>query len=141
VYRCEAQHGSQYLASKNEGDEMIQTWKESPSRDADIAMEVEIEELRAQHDADVAKIERLTSEVSRLDLVNFERTTENAALRSALEQERNVSDTLEAENAALKSALQAFDALIKHQYTGTQEAMSDLTYAAQQAARVLGEKK
>jgi hypothetical protein len=120
---------------------MIQTWKESPSRDADIAMEVEIEELRAQHDADVAKIERLTSEVSRLDLVNFERTTENAALRSALEQERNVSDTLEAENAALKSALQAFDALIKHQYTGTQEAMSDLTYAAQQAARVLGEKK
>jgi len=45
------------------------------------------------------------------------------------------------ENVALKEALQAFDALIKHQYTGTQEAMSDLTYAAQQAARVLkGEK-
>ena len=48
---------------------------------------------------------------------------------------------LTAANAALKSALQDFDALIKHQYSGTQEAMSDLTYAAQQAARVLkGEK-
>ena len=48
-------------------------------------------------------------------------------------------ERLEAENAALRDALLTFDALIKHQYTGSREAMSDLTYAAQNAARVLGE--
>ena len=44
---------------------------------------------------------------------------------------------LERENAALIEALVEFDALIKHQYTGTREAMSDLHYAAQAAAKVL----
>jgi len=46
---------------------------------------------------------------------------------------------LKDECGRLRDALLTFDALIKHQYTGTQEAMSDLTYAAQNAARVLGE--
>ncbi len=34
-------------------------------------------------------------------------------------------------------ALEEFDALIKHQYTGSREAMSDLTHAAQQAASAI----
>ena len=46
-------------------------------------------------------------------------------------------ERLEAENAALRDALLTFDALIKHQYSSSKEGMSDLTYAARNAARVL----
>jgi hypothetical protein len=44
---------------------------------------------------------------------------------------------LEREAAALRNALLMFDALIKHQYSGSREAMSDMHYAAQNAARLL----
>ena len=42
-----------------------------------------------------------------------------------------------AEIERLREALGLFDDLIKHQYSGSQEAMSDMTYAAQNAARIL----
>jgi hypothetical protein len=37
----------------------------------------------------------------------------------------------------LRAALHEWDALIRHQYSGSQEAMSDMTYAAQRTAHVL----
>jgi len=37
----------------------------------------------------------------------------------------------------LRAALQEWDALIRHQYSGSQEAMSDMTYAAQRTAHIL----
>jgi len=37
----------------------------------------------------------------------------------------------------LRDALHEWDALIRHQYSGSQEAMSDMTYAAQHTAHVL----
>ena len=37
----------------------------------------------------------------------------------------------------LRAALHDWDALIRHQYSGSQEAMSDMTYAAQHTAHVL----
>jgi hypothetical protein len=46
-------------------------------------------------------IERLTSEVSRLDLVNFERTTELECYK----KNDGLIEALEAENAALKSTI------------------------------------
>lgn len=36
-----------------------------------------------------------------------------------------------------REALEEFDGLIRHQYTGTREAMSDLTYAAKRCANVI----
>ena len=39
--------------------------------------------------------------------------------------------------AELRDALEEFDDLIQHQYNGSREAMSDLTYAAQHGARAL----
>lgn len=46
-------------------------------------------------------------------------------------------DELRAALAETKQVLEEFDVLIKHQYTSTREAMSDLTYAAQHCAAVL----
>lgn len=46
-------------------------------------------------------------------------------------------EQLEARITVLEEALGLFDDTIKHQYSGSREAMSDLTYAAQKAARVL----
>ena len=37
----------------------------------------------------------------------------------------------------LRAALHEWDALIKHQYSGSREAMSDMTYAAQRTAHLL----
>ena len=37
----------------------------------------------------------------------------------------------------LRAALHEWDALIRHQYSGSQEAMSDMTYAAQHTAHLL----
>jgi hypothetical protein len=37
----------------------------------------------------------------------------------------------------LRDALHEWDALIRHQYSGSQEAMSDMTYAAQRTAHLL----
>ena len=37
----------------------------------------------------------------------------------------------------LRAALHDWDALIRHQYSGSQEAMSDMTYAAQRTAHLL----
>lgn len=59
-------------------------------------------------------------------------------------EERCFSQDLIIKNRALqakfdvaRSALEEWDALIKHQYTGTREGMSDLTYAAQGGAKAL----
>jgi hypothetical protein len=66
--------------------------------------------------------------------------TLNAMLKAA---EESLGDQLAArkeqadEIVRLREALGLFDDLIKHQYSGSQEAMSDMTYAAQNAARVL----
>jgi hypothetical protein len=40
---------------------------------------------------------------------------------------------------ALVEALREWDDLIKHQYSGSREAMSDMTYAAQHTAALLAE--
>jgi len=40
---------------------------------------------------------------------------------------------------ALVEALREWDGLIKHQYSGSREAMSDMTYAAQHTAALLAE--
>jgi hypothetical protein len=42
-------------------------------------------------------------------------------------------------NKVLRDALVEFDGLIRHQYSGSREAMSDLTYAAQHAAKALAQ--
>jgi hypothetical protein len=42
-----------------------------------------------------------------------------------------------AEIERLRDALHEWDALIQHQYSGSQEAMSDMTYAAQRTAHLL----
>jgi hypothetical protein len=42
-----------------------------------------------------------------------------------------------ANSARLLAALEKFAALIKHNYSGTQEAMSDLTHAAQDADKAI----
>ena len=41
------------------------------------------------------------------------------------------------ENERLRAALHEWDALIRHQYSGSQEAMSDMTYVAQHTAHLL----
>ena len=46
-------------------------------------------------------------------------------------------DGLRVANLELLEALKEFDALIKHRYTGTREAMSDLTYAAKRGAALI----
>lgn len=46
-------------------------------------------------------------------------------------------DKLAAENKELRDALEKFDALIKYQYNGSREAMSELTVAAKQARAAL----
>ena len=51
------------------------------------------------------------------------RNCENAKLRDEIER--------------LRDALHEWDALIRHQYSGSQEAMSDMTYAAQRTAHLL----
>ena len=43
----------------------------------------------------------------------------------------------QAREAKYREALLEFDGLIRHQYSGSREAMSDLTYAAQHAKKVL----
>jgi regulator of replication initiation timing len=44
---------------------------------------------------------------------------------------------LEAENKRLREALHEWDALIRHQYSGSREAMSDMVEAAQNTAQLL----
>ena len=44
---------------------------------------------------------------------------------------------LREENARLREALKHWDALIRHQYTGSREAMSDMTECAQETAKLL----
>ena len=44
---------------------------------------------------------------------------------------------LRADNERLRAALHEWDALIEHQYSGSREAMSDMTYAAQRTAHLL----
>jgi hypothetical protein len=46
-------------------------------------------------------------------------------------------DEMLAEIERLRAALHEWDALIRHQYSGSQEAMSDMTYAAQRTAHIL----
>ena len=58
------------------------------------------------------------------------------------EQERNASLTadhirLRAENERRRKALREWDALIRHQYSGSREAMSDMVEAAQNTAQLL----
>ena len=47
------------------------------------------------------------------------------------------TEALRDENARLREALKHWDALIRHQYTGSREAMSDMTYCAQETAKLL----
>jgi regulator of replication initiation timing len=44
---------------------------------------------------------------------------------------------LQKEIERLRAALHEWDALIQHQYSGSREAMSDMTYAAQRTAHLL----
>jgi regulator of replication initiation timing len=44
---------------------------------------------------------------------------------------------LRVENERLREALHQWDALIKHQYSGSRQAMSELTNAAQNTAQIL----
>ena len=53
---------------------------------------------------------------------------------SPMEAER---DNLLEVNKVLVEALEEYDELIKHNYSGTRQAMSDLTYAAQHGAEAL----
>ena len=46
---------------------------------------------------------------------------------------RNLVEEIE----RLRAALHEWDALIEHQYSGSREAMSDMTYAAQRTAHLL----
>ena len=48
-------------------------------------------------------------------------------------------DALEAKLAKAVEGLREWDDLIKHQYSGSREAMSDMTYAAQHTAALLAE--
>jgi hypothetical protein len=57
-------------------------------------------------------------------------------IRARTEQATEIAE-LKAKLAELTSALKQYDGLIKHNYSGTQDAMSDLTYAAQNAHGVL----
>ena len=55
---------------------------------------------------------------------------------------RQTADRIEALTAELAKAvegLREWDDLIKHQYSGSREAMSDMTYAAQHTAALLAE--
>lgn len=45
--------------------------------------------------------------------------------------------SLRAENEMLREALHEWDALIRHQYSGSREAMSDIVEAAQNTAQLL----
>jgi hypothetical protein len=51
----------------------------------------------------------------------------------------DLHDATKAQLATAVGALQEWDALIKHQYSGSRDAMSDMTYAAQHTAAVLAE--
>jgi chromosome segregation ATPase len=55
------------------------------------------------------------------------------------EANRNAGLALEAKLAKAVEALWEWDDLIKHQYSGSREAMSDMTYAAQHTAALLAE--
>jgi hypothetical protein len=57
-------------------------------------------------------------------------------LRARTEQASEIAG-LKAKLADAVDALKKYDDLIKHNYSGTQEAMSDLTYAAQNGHSVL----
>ena len=51
--------------------------------------------------------------------------------------DKNELRILVEENEKLRAALHEWDALIEHQYSGSREAMSDMTYAAQRTAHLL----
>lgn len=50
---------------------------------------------------------------------------------------RGEIDRLRAENDRLREALHEWDGLIRHQYSGSREAMSDMVEAAQNTAQLL----
>ena len=62
-------------------------------------------------------------------------------LRAAIEAEKERTGmTIDAQRKLLeqaRDALTEWDALIKHQYTGTREGMSDMAYAAQHGNKTL----
>jgi hypothetical protein len=57
--------------------------------------------------------------------------------KQALEEQATEIAELKAKLEDAMDALKKYDELIKHNYSGTQEAMSDLTYAAQNGHSVL----
>ena len=60
-----------------------------------------------------------------------------ARLRGYCDGNNDLMDAAADRIEQLEAALHEWDALIEHQYSGSQEAMSDMTYAAQRTAHLL----
>ena len=83
-----------------------------------------------EYGAPLYTIDQLRNETQRN---SFQNTFDSARLQDAL-------DTIDAQRKLLeqaRDALAEWDALIKHQYTGTREGMSDMAYAAQHGNKTL----
>ena len=95
------------------------------------------------YSADMAadRIENLLTEQSNL-VVAAHRQGYDQARAVSSELRRAMADRIEELEAKLAKAvegLREWDDLIKHQYSGSREAMSDMTYAAQHTAALLAE--
>jgi chromosome segregation ATPase len=87
------------------------------------------------------EIERLKNQISHI-IEHNNPQIENANshfkfLEDQLARCNKIIDEYEEEHSELRAALHEWDALIRHQYSGSQEAMSDMTYAAQHTAHLL----
>ena len=92
------------------------------------------------------RIEALTEqlEAARADAKEAEAYAEeleamNKNQEAMIRQADRRGDALETKLAKTLAALREWDDLIKHQYSGSREAMSDMTYAAQHTAALLAE--
>ena len=87
------------------------------------------------------EIERLKNQLSHIIEHNNPQIEQANSYFKLLEEElarcNKIIDGYEEEHSKLRAALHEWDALIRHQYSGSQEAMSDMTYAAQCTAHLL----
>jgi DNA repair exonuclease SbcCD ATPase subunit len=87
------------------------------------------------------KIEQLENQISHIIEHNNPQIEHANSYFKSLEEElarcNKIIDGYEEEHSKLRAALHEWDALIEHQYSGSREAMSDMTYAAQRTAHLL----
>ena len=118
-------------------DDIVARLRDWAECEDDILIEAACADFHAAAD----EIERLKNQISHIIEHNNPQIEQANSYFKLLEEElarcNKIIDDYEEEHSRLRAALHEWDALIEHQYSGSREAMSDMTYAAKHTAHLL----